>query len=135
MLSHKSQERLSYAILRARHPFSALELRVKLCHSKLSLRYQRRRVLLSTRNAHTLHFVRLPVAISMERAHPAEFGRLGAAHMLALKEDSAMLDTELAIRSALVAALVLAALASAMQVAKRRRLLVSSLSRLLTTWC
>ena len=115
--------------------YSALELHARLCHSKLSLRYQRLRALLSPHYAHALRFVRLPVAISMERAHPAEFGRLDAAHMRALQLDSAMQDAELAILRTLVAALVLAALASAMQVAKRRHVLVSSKCRFLATRC
>jgi hypothetical protein len=132
-----SRESLSYAILRARHSSSALALRAKLCHSKLSLRYQRLRALLSIRNALALRSARLPGAISMEEAHPAEFGRPDAARMRALQLDSAMSYAEFANMGALVTALVLAARAraTAMQSAKRRCVLVSSLSRLLATWC
>ena len=94
--------------------------------SASSLRYQRLRALLSPRYARALRVARLPVAISMERAHPAEECRLDAAHMRALQEDSAMSTAELAILSALVAALLLAALATAMRCAERRHVLVSS---------
>ena len=46
-----------------------------------------------------------------------------------------MFGTEFAILGAVLTALMLAALATAMQYAKRRRVLVSSVSRLLATRC
>ena len=96
-----------------------------------SLRYQCLRALLSICNAHMLRMLGLIVVISMVPAHPAEACRLDAAHMRALQLDSTMLHTEFVILSSLVTPLMLAALATAMSYAERRRVLVSSRCRFL----